>query len=388
MAITRITYPVTALVRETLAIYPSIANAVDPLSGPGSELELVRLLDNTHYNGISTLLSFVDKWLDQSQAIGRRLVREKHIFPFENQLSELYAFAHLRERLGSSVTAVSPSGSIEHDIDVGRSEHIVRIEVYSPRDTFGFLLAERYLWSICKYIDVNCGFDLKVRWELKSPKSTFNPRDMYYPYDFPGEDVVHEWLRGIQGKVSSWLDTRPAQGTRLVIDGPMDSISAIFGLNKLNDKIADRSITFSSPSHSTDIKLFFRVKNLADRAKSSVGLRLADKLRRQQCGTAERDVLRLLVVNFSYTNCGWRDFINQDWFQSNFRELMMHYDDGKKHYDLVLPCHLSDESCFGSAVILNPAIEGLATDFVQTAQLDIECVPNLQPAPDDLRDVL
>ena len=63
-----IRYPITSEVRNALQRFPRIAEEIrSKLLGSGrSELEIVRLLGNTHYKHIEALLAFVDNNLPAS----------------------------------------------------------------------------------------------------------------------------------------------------------------------------------------------------------------------------------------------------------------------------------------------------------------------------------
>lgn len=72
---------------NTTERYPAIGRAFCLLDSRRSELEIVRLLFNTHYVYIHRLLEYIDESLDVSGPIGRKVLKLKHPF----QLDEMAA---------------------------------------------------------------------------------------------------------------------------------------------------------------------------------------------------------------------------------------------------------------------------------------------------------
>jgi len=112
-------YPVTADSLEALAPFPQIAQAIELPTGGWSELEVVRLLGNTHYSHLDRLLAFIDRELAGSGEIGARAVKQTDPFHLNESLAELFLFAHLSKRLGSDARpAVFPKNSVGPEIEV------------------------------------------------------------------------------------------------------------------------------------------------------------------------------------------------------------------------------------------------------------------------------
>lgn len=99
----RLTYPIAAEVGAALERFPAIAHSL-ALPGSGrSELEIVRLLGNTHYTHIDTLLGRIEKELEESVELAAHVLKQRDPFQFNESLAELFLFSHLRQRLANGV---------------------------------------------------------------------------------------------------------------------------------------------------------------------------------------------------------------------------------------------------------------------------------------------
>ena len=156
MSVLAISYPVTEGAKQAIDRYPAIGRAFCLPDSGRSEFEIVRLLSNTHYGHIHRFLEFIDKWLDVSGPIGRKVLKVKHPFQLGQAAAELETFVHLYERLGTAVQAVEAAGnSVFPDVEVRFDAWTVKVEVYTPVDLLGFQLFERYVPMILKYLDVS-----------------------------------------------------------------------------------------------------------------------------------------------------------------------------------------------------------------------------------------
>ena len=85
MGMVQISYPVTEDAKQAMDRYPAIGRAFCLPDSERSECEIVRLLSNTHYDRIHRFLEFIDKWLDFSGPIGRKVLQAKHPFQLEQE---------------------------------------------------------------------------------------------------------------------------------------------------------------------------------------------------------------------------------------------------------------------------------------------------------------
>lgn len=156
-------YPVTAESVAALARFSEIGKAIELPTAGWSELEIVRLLGNTHDPHLDGLLAFIDRELPGSGEIGARAVKQTDPFHLNEALAELFLFAHLRRRFGAHARpAVFPKNAVGPEIEVTQPEFTVKIEVYSPLDLAGYQLVTEHVRSVFKYIDVHRGFRLEV----------------------------------------------------------------------------------------------------------------------------------------------------------------------------------------------------------------------------------
>ena len=95
MSVGGICYPITARVHTALARYPNIGRLLSLPDSGRSELEIVRLLDNTHYEHVESLLGFIDRVVPIGEPICRKLVKQTDRFQLSQVTAELYLFAQL-----------------------------------------------------------------------------------------------------------------------------------------------------------------------------------------------------------------------------------------------------------------------------------------------------
>jgi hypothetical protein len=195
-------YPVTPDCLAALERFPQIAKAIQVPTGEWSELEIVRLLGNTHYSHVDRLLAFIDRELPGSGEIGARAVKQTDPFHLNESLAELFLFAHLRKCLGLDARpAVFPKSSVGPEIEVTRPESTVKIEVYSPLDLAGYQLVTEHVGSLFKYIDVHRGFKLEVAIEPLDD----SVESVWYPYTLPTGDEAVRWLHSVSARAQMFL---------------------------------------------------------------------------------------------------------------------------------------------------------------------------------------
>jgi hypothetical protein len=376
MGVLAISYPVTEGAKQAIDRYPAIGRAFCLPDSGRSDFEIVRLLSNTHYGHIHRFLEFIDKWLDVSGPIGRKVLKARHPFQLDQVAAELEIFVHLYERLGTAVQAVEPArNSVCPDVEVRFDAWTVKVEVYTPVDLMGFQLFKRYFPMILKYLDVACGYHLDVKTQQIQEVSSYDQAMLYYPYTIPEDNETHNWLAEFAERAQQWLSKEsPKQALRM--PGPGSKVDIIVKIAKLDGDPSNRQICSIWATRSTDTKLFFEVGTAKETAGSPWGRNLKrNKLRKQQCGEPAEGVLRMLVVNFAMADSGWPHFISGEKFGMRFREVIGGLDGGKQHYDVILPARLGYECCFGQPIWINAHWEVKVGDFITEAGLDRACVP-------------
>ncbi|MXW63761.1 MAG: hypothetical protein F4Y00_06175 [Bacteroidetes bacterium SB0662_bin_6] len=381
-----IRYPITNEVRNALQRFPRIAEEIrSKLPGSGrSELEIVRLLGNTHYEHIEALLAFIDDKLPTSGSIGKRVLDEKDLLKFHRALSEFDLLVHLQDTAGTASAyedKVSPrSNAKRYDIDLTAGGSQIRIEVYCPADFFGYQLVGRYLPMMFKYLEVDMGFEVALRLEHKNENhGSWNP---FFANDIGGQTDVDPWLDSLNAEAKQWIMEAKA-GDHLQFPGPIESLLLSVTLEHRDENPDWRLVSFLPPGQSSDTRLFFEMDTPKSTAGTQWGPKLLDKLQKRQCGPPSPDYLRLLVVDFSLADTGWPDFIC--WPDTAKRlaetfDLLVEETGPPLPYDAVLPAQLGRECGFGRVIPLDNQRTKEIERVVQAASLDRPCIPH--PAGD------
>ena len=331
ISVLSISYPITEGAKQSISGYPAIGKAFSMPDSGRSEFEIVRLLSNTHYEQINRRLEFIDKWLEISGPIGRKVIQAKHPFQFEQAAAELATFAHLHERFGTAVHALeSLDKSSCPDLEVRCQNWNVRVEVYTPVDLMGFQLFERYVPMVLKYLDVSLGYDLRVTTRPHQQAHSHDQGRLYYPYTIPEEKETHKWLADFAELVREWLSNESPKQV-FSMSGPGGKMEIVVEIVRLGDDRNDRQICSIWATRSTDTRLFFEVGTPEDTAESSWGNRLKRKLWKEQCGKSAEGILRMLLVNFAMADTGWPHFISEERFAVRFRDVIEKLDEGKRH---------------------------------------------------------
>ena len=363
-------YPITDKVRQAMQRFPVVTEASDIPASGRSELEIVRLLGNTHYPHIERLLLFLNSRFPSSGAIGKRLVQQTDSFQFSNALAEFFLLAHLQDCPGARASPASAPLQSEkhHDINLITDQLTSRIEVYSLVDFFGAQLVKRLVHQIFKYLDINMGFEADI--SLNS-----SVEDGSYVYTIPDEEIVRKWLQKLDQEAKQWLQgSRGGDDRRF--EGPADELSVVVTLQKVYDKAEDRRIHFDGPTESTDSRLFFEAGQPEDTVASQWGRKLLGKLKKRQCGQPSSDYLRMLVVDFSRADTGWPDFICWPGIAQRLSKTVKLLADKAGEplaYDAVLPVRLSDvsgERYFGEVILLDHRCAEDVERIVQAVSLN------------------
>lgn len=366
-------YPITDGVREAMRHYSAVSCIVSMPAIGRSKLEIIRLLDNMHYAHIKELLDFLNTHIPSSGNIGKRLVQQTDPFAFSQSLAELFLLAHLQSQDTVRATASladSPADK-NYDLDLTTGESSARVEVYCPIDFYGSQFIERNVSTLFKYLNIDVGFDIDLRLESAVTSGL-------YAYEVDNsEKVIQDWLTSVKRKAAQWLADARA-GEQRQFKGPSEHIRLEASLREVHESSQVRYVSFSSPSKSTDTRLFFEVGQPKDTANSQWGRKLIHKLKNRQCGNPEPNSLRVLVLDFSLADTGFPDFICSPRFTdrlSKTLDLLLARAGHPLPYDAVLPARLGKECCFGKIVALDPKRAREIAEVARAALLDLPCSP-------------
>ena len=211
-----ITYPINQHVQDARRRFAEIEK-VAKIPSPGrSELEIVRILDNTHYEHLEDLLQFLNEHLRQSGIIGKRVLQQTDPIAFEQALSELFILIYLQNRQMVEARACVPKthSRKNHDIDAAAGHLRAKLEVYCPVDLYGFQLMERLVSTLFKYLEVDMGYDVRLRLETS--------KDWYYAYEIGDERTVRKWHTQMEREVSKWF-VNAREGDKKTFEGPTEN---------------------------------------------------------------------------------------------------------------------------------------------------------------------
>jgi hypothetical protein len=369
MGVGAVSYPISSGVMQALARFPNIAAHVQLPAGGRSGREIVRLLDNTHYDHITRLLAFIDRAINRTEPIGHRVLVSQDPFQLNQALAELYLHFHLTNRnCGALSAAGAPADHRKPDLKMAWGEWTVLLEVYNPIGLIGFQMLNRYAVAILKYLEIPIAFEVAI--ELRS-------EDPAYPYQIGTETSVRKWLRRFADEAAKWLQAaKPSDRTTL--PGPNNVWRLEMLLTELHQNARLRCVQLGTSTFSTDARLSFECGTEKDTARSRWGEKLKTKLEQRQCGDRQSEKLRILVVDFSQADTAWPDFICwppiAERMDATIR-LLVDEIGGSVPYDLVVPAQLGFECCFGPMIVIDAARQREASTFVKAAGLDRPCVP-------------
>ena len=151
-------------------------------------------------------------------------------------------------------------------------------------------------------------------------------------------------------------------------------VSSLFTtLNNLSQDPLDRSIIYRESTRSTDTKLFFEIDNPEYFAKSQFGIKIKDKLQKQQAGIKKDGIIRVLAINFSLCDTSNIDFFNSERYYRNLKNdinLLVSDIIPYPPYDLVLPCELGFDCGFIKPVNLSDFDNSKIDELIATIHLN------------------
>lgn len=366
-------YPVNTVVRTALDNFPAIKSKLSLCGKYESELEIVRLLGNTHNNWIEKLLIFIEKRLPHSGSIGTDLLRQTDPLQFRQRLRELFLLAYFTNRENLESSAAWSSYGRVHDIDLKSGSRLARLEVYCPMDYFGFQWVKEYSEMLFRYSACPSGFQVEVMFiPLEEEMSFFHAEKMIWP-----ENILRKWLKSLKCKIDDWLGNS-TKGSKCVFDGIEGSFELRATLEATYDDPEYRVVIFDEPTRSNDTLRCFELPSKEDTARSQIGQKTRGKLEKAQCGEPSPDYLRILVIDFSLCDTDPIDLLNRPNVIVRLDEtvkLFASQVESSLPYDVVIPANLGFECCFGEPVILDEAREEEIVELARASGLDQRCHP-------------
>ena len=335
-----ISYPVTKVCIDELEKYPWIKSKIDVSEGSRDKREIIRLLINTHYSHIETLLNTIETYGPKSGEVGDQILATTDPLVFPRYVAELYLFKYLFDRFGDDAQAtISPKMGSIHDIDLTRGEKEYRFEVYSPNDIHGFAVFERLLQQILKFHIVKRGYLIEVKGESET---------LFYTQDFPPFREANEWAETFNEKFGKWIENAGA-GDAKTFDSPFSGYSFTLVAKEIIDDEDDRVLIIGGATSSTDTMIYFEIEEPQNFLVTKLGRNLVDKVAKQQAGPIQENVTRVLFINLALANTTDLSWTNHPKYIANIEK---HFNavcadiEPYPPYEALVLCWLSNECEF------------------------------------------
>ena len=300
-----VSYPIDQFTESQLRKLPYLYNRLSLPESGRSDLEIVRLLGNAHYEHIQHLLEFLNRSVLVAGSLVDEVLKQTDPMEFGGRLSELYLFCHIAHRVPDRMNLPSgPRSKKRPDMEVSVDGLNFAIEVYGPMNLFGFQLVETYAIRILKYLEIDRGYVLRVKIE---PSTEHDP---FFAYQFETEKEIRPWLCQFAESAAAWL-SKPSPQLVFQKEGPNASgwRLSVEIKNLCQDRYL-REIGQNTAGRSDDARLYFEVGTAKETASGWWGQRVRKKMAARQAGSAPRDgLLRLLVVDFARLDTSFPDFI-------------------------------------------------------------------------------
>ena len=368
-------YCITETSIKTLETFPWLKeNYSLGRKGTADDHEITRLLENPHYPQIVKCLKRINDFGFTSGEIGETLLTCNDIMSFPRILAELDLFIHLYKKMGSNVKPIRRvQNQKSPDISVKYNDFEVLIEVYSPMDFYGYQAFSKLVTQSIKNLSLPFGFDIFINSKSKN---------RYYVYDFPDFKQVYKWIDTFQKQVTIWLEIAKI-GEIFKINTPAPSVEIIIKFEKKEINPEVRTVSFGEPTRSTDTKLYFEISDPTRFAKTEWGNKIKDKLQKQQAGEQRGKVIRILAINFSFSDTSDISFFNLEKYHKNLTNDIKYLASNIEPYppyDIVLPCELGFECGFVKPVNLSKCNDSFINEFLSEVHLANPL--NISVAPD------
>jgi len=377
-------YPVDDIVLNRLEEFPKIASKLQHnlRDKSKSKLEIVRILNNQHKSHSKKLLDFIEKHLDSTGEIGVSILNEADPLKFSQRLSEFYLLVSLQSCEGiNAIPFPIPRSNTgpNPDINIETETARVKVEVYSPIDVYGFKLVGLYPKYIFRYSECPRGFFVTL--ELIASDQTG-----YHAHAIPREHKeLENWIQTLKTDVDHWIGDFEA-GDSKEFDGLSNAFKIKAKVKKVFDNFEMRCVEYSQPGRSNDVRLFFE-GSPENNAENQMGNKIAEKLKKRQCGPPNPEYLRVIVLNFKLADYSYSDWLSFPSIASSLDKtirVLVERAGDPLPYDIAIPAMLDYNCCFGESIILNTARETEIKQFVIEAKFDQKCQIRVEAPPHEL----
>ena len=389
-------YPINDAVRKSLKEFSNIDAALswdrNQRNGQGrEEREIFRLLGNVHYPGIRLCLEVINAHVGSSSngAVVKKLLQEKDAFVFSQRLAELYFLAFSSAAMGRAIaTPAAPSTrGVNHDIDLRLGKLRAKVEIYSPTDQYGFQFVTRYAWPVFRYASCSRGFDVRLELIVDNQYG-------YHAYSMENHDKqLRKWLIKLEEDANTWLESADVGSTK-VFEGSDKSFRLQAKLKSVCYDPEYRSVEFHQPSWSTDTKQYFSSLEPEKTARTGIGMRILNKMKKRQCGKPSSDHLRMLIVNFRYTDTYYYSWFWEPRIANQIEQtvrILANEAGDPLPYDVVLFASLDTYCCFGKPIVLDESRTNDINEIVKGSVFRYKCEPPMivtEPPPPELLEAL
>ncbi len=361
----RINYKITKAGLETLAKYSWLKSEY-PIGTAGEvdEREITRLLENSHYAHIQRTLEQINKYGALSGEIGEIILSCNDPLNFSRCLAELSLFSYLYDNLKSKVVPIRRiQNQKSPDISINFKDIKILLEIYTPMDSYGYQVFSRLLTSSIINLQLQKGFNIDIDSKAEN---------LHYTGEFPEFKEVYKWLDNFTIEFSRWLDNAK-NGNVFSIESPSATVHLILHIKEIHTNPEIRIISWGEATRSTDTRLYFDIDNPSDFSKTDMGIKILDKLKKQQAGESQKQVYRILLINFSLTDTPDLSFLNEIKYQNRFIENIKFLVSEIKPYppyDIVIPCELGFDCGFGKHVNLSSYTDPFINELIERTKMD------------------
>ena len=134
-----------------------------------------------------------------------------------------------------------------------------------------------------------------------------------------------------------------------------------------------RSVIFEESTRSNDTKLFFEIADPKEFSQTQWGPKIRDKLQKQQAGDKRDKLIRILAINFSYSDTSDISFFNSKKYYDNLEKDIKFLASDMIPYppfDIVLPCELGFECGFIKPINLSDLSDSFVDSFFSEIHLN------------------
>ncbi|TSA27101.1 hypothetical protein D4R71_02665 [bacterium] len=362
----RVNYNVTKSSLKNIEKYDWLkANFKIGKIGDTDDRDIVRLLENTNYPNIAQCLHIIDKYGERSDEIGENILNCNDPISFGRYLSELFLFVFLVEKLNDNVKSIRRiKGKRTPDISIKANDWEFLIEIYTPMDFYGYQTFSKLIKQTLKNLDIDIGFDIITK--LESDNFSF-------AFDLPNLDKeIYNWLENYKIEIIQFLQYAN-EGDYYDVELFSKAIIFTTTLNKVYKDKKVRSIVSNESTRSNDTKLFFEIQDPEEFSKTQWGLKIKSKLQRKQAGNKRDGVIRILVINFSFSDTSDISFFNYKKYYDNLvNDIKFLVSDSNPYppYDLVVPCELGFECGFVKPINLSDYENSKIEELFSIVHLD------------------